>query len=659
MSWSIRISSNGSEQVFELSQGETFKIGRSDECDYVVHNDSKISRTHLIIVNDGNSLRLEVTGKYIPLTIKGEKFTSDAQINDTTQAKLGGLAIDFEFTDEFGEDMDDSNLPAIAGSNAPVLSDSHGYDDDEENTEVTAIGGSNMVPYVTIHDPRFPHNPEKLRLEGNFWVAGRDPKCSIQLEDSKISRQQFQIGSRESIFFIVDMGSSNGTLLNGVQITEGQETKLHSGDIIQVLDFQILFELKNPDVEEKLEQMSNLPIPSEGNSPFLQQPNNAVQPYSGNPGFTPNPNMGMPNTNDSEPQNLKEKWMALDKQQKMRIILIVAIVFIIGIVLTDSGDGDKAAPPTQVENPFDKLSKADQLFVEQTYKLAKIYLTEGKFSLAADEIRKLQEKVEYYKDSLEVFETAMEGQRRLEELRAAEEQEAAEREIKKKVKFNIQRCAELVNTETSEQEMRSCLFEAIELDPENPEIANLILQAQEIEDARMARIANAEEQARLARLGEGLFYKAEKTRKSGKIKLAIKQYNNHIKSKYPDPKGLKAKSRKIAGILNKKIDKEINSAIGEAQVLIDNGDLKGGILRVRRALALEPKSTKLLEFEQKHVTKLTKKLKVLYQESVLEEQLGNIESAKERWNKILEQDIKDGVYYKKARIKLKKYLGAI
>jgi hypothetical protein len=51
----------------------------------------------------------------------------------------------------------------------------------------------------------------------------------------------------------------------------------------------------------------------------------------------------------------------------------------------------------------------------------------------------------------------------------------------------------------------------------------------------------------------------------------------------------------------------------------------------------------------------------LYQEGILEESFGNVDGAeskvgaKDKWRKILELDITDGEYFKKAYIKLKKY----
>ena len=48
-------------------------------------------------------------------------------------------------------------------------------------------------------------------------------------------------------------------------------------------------------------------------------------------------------------------------------------------------------------------------------------------------------------------------------------------------------------------------------------------------------------------------------------------------------------------------------------------------------------------------------MKILYSESILDESLGHLEEAKEKWREISKLDVLDGEYYKKARIKLDKY----
>jgi hypothetical protein len=48
-------------------------------------------------------------------------------------------------------------------------------------------------------------------------------------------------------------------------------------------------------------------------------------------------------------------------------------------------------------------------------------------------------------------------------------------------------------------------------------------------------------------------------------------------------------------------------------------------------------------------------MQALYQEGILEESVGEVETAKTKWKKIIDQSLPDEDYYKKAKMKLKKY----
>ena len=48
-------------------------------------------------------------------------------------------------------------------------------------------------------------------------------------------------------------------------------------------------------------------------------------------------------------------------------------------------------------------------------------------------------------------------------------------------------------------------------------------------------------------------------------------------------------------------------------------------------------------------------MKPLYEEASLNESVGNVGVAQEYWRKILEKDVKTGIYYKRAQEKLNKY----
>src|SRR5688572_21886101 len=63
-------------------------------------------------------------------------------------------------------------------------------------------------------------------------VLGRHPACTIQLDSNTVSRRHSQIINQNGQYFIEDMGSGNGTFVNGKQIT--QRTLLNHDDRIKL-----------------------------------------------------------------------------------------------------------------------------------------------------------------------------------------------------------------------------------------------------------------------------------------------------------------------------------------------------------------------------------------------------------------------------------------
>ena len=67
---------------------------------------------------------------------------------------------------------------------------------------------------------------------------GRDQTATFALRDTMASRIHFQIEIRDGEFWLIDLESMNGTLLNGQLV---KESKLTSGDLIKVGDTRISF----------------------------------------------------------------------------------------------------------------------------------------------------------------------------------------------------------------------------------------------------------------------------------------------------------------------------------------------------------------------------------------------------------------------------------
>jgi len=77
-------------------------------------------------------------------------------------------------------------------------------------------------------------------LAGAETVLGRHPDCEIQLVSTMVSRRHAHIISEGGEFFVEDLGSGNGTFVNGKQIAE--RTALEHGDRIKLGPVLLRFE---------------------------------------------------------------------------------------------------------------------------------------------------------------------------------------------------------------------------------------------------------------------------------------------------------------------------------------------------------------------------------------------------------------------------------
>lgn len=72
------------------------------------------------------------------------------------------------------------------------------------------------MPELLIVDPK--GGEQRLELNVSEYVIGRDPSCSIRIQDSRISRRHARIFLAGKDYFIEDAGSSNGVLYEGVRL---------------------------------------------------------------------------------------------------------------------------------------------------------------------------------------------------------------------------------------------------------------------------------------------------------------------------------------------------------------------------------------------------------------------------------------------------------
>jgi pSer/pThr/pTyr-binding forkhead associated (FHA) protein len=91
---------------------------------------------------------------------------------------------------------------------------------------------------------RGPNAGSTFRLDGDLTTAGRHPDSDIFLDDVTVSRRHAEFYREGGRFTARDVGSLNGTYVNGSRI---EEAELVGGDEVQIGKFRLQF-LTSPDL---------------------------------------------------------------------------------------------------------------------------------------------------------------------------------------------------------------------------------------------------------------------------------------------------------------------------------------------------------------------------------------------------------------------------
>jgi hypothetical protein len=119
--------------------------------------------------------------------------------------------------------------------------------------EPTAVEGSEVMdtgtrvfavpivraPEVVIEVREPGKAPRRVSLTGAPMRIGRAPECELVLKDSRASRRHARLHARDGVLVLTDLGSTNGTRVNGHRVTE---LVLGAGDKILIGDTNLTVE---------------------------------------------------------------------------------------------------------------------------------------------------------------------------------------------------------------------------------------------------------------------------------------------------------------------------------------------------------------------------------------------------------------------------------
>ena len=95
--------------------------------------------------------------------------------------------------------------------------------------------------YIKSKVPVQSELPRRYDLNGEPVIIGRRRDCEIYINESFVSGQHCQIWYEDGEWYLADLGSRNGTIVNGQRIKD--VVALDSGDVISIGGLNLLFEL--------------------------------------------------------------------------------------------------------------------------------------------------------------------------------------------------------------------------------------------------------------------------------------------------------------------------------------------------------------------------------------------------------------------------------
>ncbi len=206
------VESSGRE--YPIRPGVTV-IGREGD---IVLADSRASRRHAQITSENGSLCVEDLG-----STNGTKVNGTALVSGQKMGLAGGEKL------SFGGIELQLNLPGTAGGNTTQVFSSN------KTAAITSAPKKEVPPALLLGEGR------QIALRAGQNTFGRKAENDVQISDPYVSGKHGIIEISEQGIFIVDTGSSNGTMLNDAKLVPNMRTNMTPDDVIRLgsMEFRV------------------------------------------------------------------------------------------------------------------------------------------------------------------------------------------------------------------------------------------------------------------------------------------------------------------------------------------------------------------------------------------------------------------------------------
>lgn len=623
--------------ISEFSQTDgrrEISIGRAPGC-LIRLDDDAISRLHAIIRQAQGQWIVERRANFGAVLVNGQEV-ENAVLQGGEEIQVGPYSLRVQLDE--------------------IVNESPSFNVEEGRTKVLSGGGS--AQGLFRFEPGAA-NVGQFVMEGQSAIFGRASNCDVVLLDKKASRKHIEVRRDGLAFYVRDLNSANGTLLNEKKLT--QETELTPGDYLQVGESKFQFTVENKDFFAG--QQDFLPIPSSLATPAEIE--ETAQPFGDQPDFEqaqPPPPPEAPEK--SLFKRLHKKFFALPRHTRLLILAIIAIGS--STLFYEEDKPQRPTPPPvkrdekgQVIRTFDMLSKDKKEMVQTSYKqlveaqgkkdYRKMLELVQKISAVVDEFRDLKAYETIAKRGIEE-EEKRERERIAEEKRQALAREVAALEAKGKEIFQ-----KALKSPEARPELTAIVQEIYGKDPNN-QLAQGWTEAikqKQADEEREREIA--QQKAQLKQKAEGELTLVENLFKENRYKDALAASEKLQEIGYSEGDYLQR-----VGDLQKRIRERlaeiIDPLLKEANTQrADGGDLVKANELFLEILKIDSGNRPAVQGLESIRETLHSRAQRFYFLAVLSESISDLVDAKDKFSKCLKTAPEDDIYKERCKSKLARY----
>ena len=309
----------------EQDVAEQLTIGRAEGNDLIL-SEGGVSRKHARFFIEGDGVVVEDTGSANGTFVDGEKIAGPTKLSSKSQIVIG----DYEIQLKLGsKPVPKVNKAAAKPSKEPTAAEGQALKPNASRSTrvVQAIkadkpGGDKGAALAKRPGPNKASGPQLRGLTGaitgkifslkNTMSVGRVAGVDIVVDDDSVSRRHAEVIVNGREVTLKDLGSANGTTVNGAPISE--DTILQPGDIIQFGVVELMFETGGT---------------SGSRAPIARKATGEAPPRSGPPPRSPRPGDSLDGSTG------EMSGMPLDPKKKKMIMIgggALALLFIIVLV---------------------------------------------------------------------------------------------------------------------------------------------------------------------------------------------------------------------------------------------------------------------------------------------------------------------------------------